>query len=265
MSVATSTAIAIAAGVGAAGSIGSALIGSHAAGQAADQQTAAEQKVLDLIGQGVPDANKNLTDYYGKNMALLQPYLSTGTNALDQLNKLTSGGGFKAPTSVTEQNDPGYHFRMQQGQQALEQSAAAHGGALGGGELKALNQYGQDYASNEYGNVYNRALGTYQTNFGNLQNLAGLGLNATNTGVSAGNLTGTGLSSNILQGLGLSTQALTGIGNAQAAGTVGSANAWQSGLGGVAGAASGAASNLSQLSLLNAILNRPASTGPVNI
>ena len=49
MSVATSTAIAIAAGVGAAGSIGSSLIGANASGSAADKQiAAAEQAQIDL-------------------------------------------------------------------------------------------------------------------------------------------------------------------------------------------------------------------------
>jgi hypothetical protein len=252
--------------ISAGGSIANGLIGSNAAGNAADAQAASEQKVLDLLGTtqpqaqgdisgGVAGANSTLADYYSKNLGLLQPYMSSGTNALAQLNGLTAGGGFKAPSGLTESNDPGYQARMALGQQAVERSAAARGGALGGAAGKELTQYGQTFGSNEYGNVYNRALGTYQTNFGNLQQLAGLGLNATNTGVGAGNIAGSQTASNLygggqaqaqnlMQGLGISADALTGAANARASGYVGQANA-------ITGAIGSGTNNLMQLALLS--------------
>jgi hypothetical protein len=73
---------------------------------------------------------------------------------------------FEAPTGLTEENDPGYQARLALGQQGLERSAAARGTLLTGGTLKDLNQYAQDYASNEFQNVYNRDLQTYQTQYG---------------------------------------------------------------------------------------------------
>lgn len=60
--------------------------------------------------------------------------------------------------------DPGYEFRTQEGIRALDRSASARGLSLSGGQQKALLRYGQDYASQEYGNVYNR-----------ISNIAGLG------------------------------------------------------------------------------------------
>ncbi len=60
--------------------------------------------------------------------------------------------------------DPGYGFRIGEGQRALERSAAARGGLLSGGFGRKLTRYAQDYASNEYTNVYNR-----------ISNIAGLG------------------------------------------------------------------------------------------
>lgn len=72
---------------------------------------------------------------------------------------------FQAPTDVTEQNDPGYQFRLKQGQQLLENSAAAKGGLFSGGTAKAEQQFGQDYASNEYSNVYNRAFNDFSTKY----------------------------------------------------------------------------------------------------
>jgi hypothetical protein len=73
---------------------------------------------------------------------------------------------FKAPTLEEAMATPGYQFRLQQGQRALEQSAAARGVLNTGGTLKDLLQYGQDFASNEYGNVYNRSVNDYMTNYG---------------------------------------------------------------------------------------------------
>lgn len=77
---------------------------------------------------------------------------------------------FTPPTGIDLQNDPGYLARMRLANEGLERSAAARGSVLSGGFQQELAKYNQDYASNEYGNVYNRALGTFQTNTGNAFN-----------------------------------------------------------------------------------------------
>lgn len=90
-----------------------------------------------------------------------QPYLTAGQGGLDRSVALTTPG-----TQVSAmQMDPGYQFRMNQGLQGVTNSAA--GGVFGGNTLRALNDYAQGQASNEFGNVYNRNMG-----------LAGLGLQA---------------------------------------------------------------------------------------
>jgi hypothetical protein len=61
------------------------------------------------------------------------------------------------------QQDPGYAFRLSEGQKALERSAAARGGLLSGGTGKALQRFGQEAGSQEYQNAFNR----YQTNRSN--------------------------------------------------------------------------------------------------
>ena len=187
------------------------VVGATASTEAADTQAASEQQVLDLLQQDQPQAqsdisgsvagaNSTLSNYYNTNMGLLQPYMQSGTNALSQLNAMTGAGGFQAPTAAQAAQQPGYQFALQQGELAQQRSAAAAGGVLGGGEQKALQQYAQGLASTNYNNVYNQALGTYQTNFGNLAQLANLGLSATNTGVSAGNVAGTSSASNTMTG-----------------------------------------------------------------
>ncbi len=72
---------------------------------------------------------------------------------------------FKAPTYDEAQQEPGFQFRLGTGRQALENSAAARGTLRTGGTLKDILDYGQNFASNEYRNVYDRSLGTYRTNF----------------------------------------------------------------------------------------------------
>jgi len=155
--------------------------------------------------------------------------------------------------------DPGYDFRLREGQKALERSAAAKGTLLNGGTLKSLNDYSQNVASQEYGNIYNRkygeytdtynrnkadyttgynkALGEYQGAFNVFQanqqgqlnpNLALMGAGQ----VSSNQLANTGLGYAQLNAQNASTYAnnygnmLTQGANAQAAGIVGSGNAW---------------------------------------
>lgn len=62
--------------------------------------------------------------------------------------------------------DPGYQFRLDEGQKALERSASARGGVLNGGVLKAISRYGQDFASNEYDKAYGRNYGEFQNDRG---------------------------------------------------------------------------------------------------
>lgn len=52
--------------------------------------------------------------------------------------------------------DPGYQFRLKEGQRNLENSAAARGGLMSGNFLKATTKYGQDYGANEFTNIANR-------------------------------------------------------------------------------------------------------------
>jgi hypothetical protein len=71
---------------------------------------------------------------------------------------------FAGPTPEQLAADPGYQFRLQQGQEALERSGAARGVTNTGGTLKNILDYGQQAASQEYGNVYNRMADTYGMN-----------------------------------------------------------------------------------------------------
>jgi hypothetical protein len=112
------------------------------------------------------------------------------------------------------QQDPGYAFRQAEGMKALERSAAARGGLLSGGTLKGIQRFGQDLASQEYGNAFNRYQIERSARLNPLQSLMGSGQSATN--VMTGNV---GQSSQNEQGN------ILGAGQARASGYVGQANA----------------------------------------
>ncbi len=102
------------------------------------------------------------------------------------------------------QTEPGYQFRVSEGQRALDRSAAARAGLLSGGFARKTQRYGQDYASNEFSNVYNR-----------ISNIAGLGQTATGqSGAYA-----------MQAGQGMGTAAAQGA-TASAYGQMASGNAW---------------------------------------
>lgn len=76
-----------------------------------------------------------------------------------------AGPTWQAPTGVDDTNDPGYTARLKEGERALQRSAAAKGTLLTGGTLADLAKFGQEYAANEYQNVYNRAYQNYDTDY----------------------------------------------------------------------------------------------------
>lgn len=158
---------------------------------------------------------------------------------------------FTAPTDVTEQNDPGYKFRLSQGLEALQNSAAARGNLLSGGTAKAINDYAQNSASSEYGNVYNRSLGEYQQRFNQFQigqsdkynrlaALSGIGQTTAGQLSSAGQAASGNISNILLTSGGQIGQSLNNAGAARASGYAGVSNALTGGI-----------NNLSQLAMLN--------------
>lgn len=196
----------VGAGIAAVGVVSNVINGNKAANaqeQAAANATGEERREFDI------------------NQANLKPFRDAGLSVLPELQSgLTPGGEFNRSFTLKDFNaDPGYQFRMDQGQQALERSAASRGGLLNGGALKAITQYGQDFASNEYSNAYNRYNNDMTTRFNRLSALAGTGQTATNTIAQLGSTTAGQIGSNIL-----------GAGNAQAAGYVNQGNAINSGV-----------------------------------
>lgn len=99
---------------------------------------------------------------YEESVARQKPFYEAGVNALPgYLAGIQPGGELvRGFTTADYQADPGYAFRLAEGQKALERSAAARGGLLSGATGKALTRYGQEMGSQEYQNAYNRFLNT---------------------------------------------------------------------------------------------------------
>ena len=189
------------------------LVGADAAKSAAETQA-----------QSAREANELLYKMYQEQKGLQEPFRGAGITAQNRLldllglsqNKGAEGDGRYAKDFGMSDftADPGYAFRLAEGQKTLERNAAARGGLISGGALKAATRYGQDMGSQEYQSAFNR----YQTNRANqLQPLGSLLTSgqaaASNQSAAAGNY-GTQAGGNI-----------TGAGAATAAGQVGSVNA----------------------------------------
>lgn len=118
------------------------------------------------------------------------------------------------------EKDPGYQFRMDEGMKGVEGSAAARGGLLSGAAQKAIQKYGQNFASNEFGNAWQRDSANKTNKYNRLKSMVDTGTGAsTQIGNAAGQFAQNTASNN------------AALGNAQAAGAIGQANAWTQGIG----------------------------------
>jgi hypothetical protein len=144
------------------------------------------------------------------------PWMEAGGRAL---GKLESAADYTPFGMDQFQADPGYGFRLSEGQKALDRSAAARGGLISGSALKAATRFGQDMGSQEYTNAFNRYQTERQARLGPLQSLAGVGI------TTAGQLGQAGAANAANVG-----NYLTGGAAASAAGQVGAANALTGGL-----------------------------------
>jgi hypothetical protein len=243
-----------------AGSAISGLLGANAATDAAKIQADAAKA-----------ASANQLAMFNTLNTQQAPYRASGYSALNDIGAMmpgqytkydaagnpigqATGSGYLTqmfgPQEFAAGIDPGYAFRLQQGQMANERASNLAGGLIGGNALKGMQDYTQGMASQEYGNAFNR----FQTQRGNIYNtlagIAGIGQTAQTQANQLGQNTAT-------------AQGQLGVGSAaaQAAGQIGQANALGNAAGGVGnaymlsqllGQNQGAAGNLSGSNFMNA-------------
>ena len=114
------------------------------------------------------------------------PYAQAGTEALGQYQGNIGNQPTYQNTLANLVNDPGYQFRLQQGQQTLENSAGARGNLLSGATLKDLTGYAQGMASQEGQAAYARDFNAFNNTQNQLANLMQQGFNASGQIVGSG-------------------------------------------------------------------------------
>lgn len=180
-------------------------MGSRAASKAGEAQAGAARDAAALQNEQFQQTREDQ-----------MPWLQAGGRALNKLE----GAVDYTPFGMSQfQADPGYAFRLSEGQKALDRSAAARGGLISGSALKAATRYGQDMGSQEYTNAFNRYQQERAAKLQPLQSLAGVGQ------TTAANLGSAGAANANAVG-----NYLTSGAAASAAGQVGQANAFTGGL-----------------------------------
>lgn len=187
----------------------SSLIGSQAAKSAANQQADAARQAAELQQRQFETINEQQKPYREAGYSALsdigsmKPYLTQQYTAEDFAKGI----------------DPGYAFRLQQGQEAANRMANLSGGLMGGNAMRGLQDYTQGLASTEFGNAFNRFQTQRSNIYNTLASIAGLGQTSLGQTTQAGTQTAANVGAN-----------LANIGAAQAGGTVGAANALSGGL-----------------------------------
>lgn len=190
------------------GAVATAVIGSNAAQSASHAQAEATNNAT--------TAQENM---FGVQQANNKPYMDAGYKALDEIQGNMST--YNQPFTMKQfQEDPGYQFDLQQGEQALQNSSAASGHMISSQQLGNASNYAQSMASNEFNNAFNRYQTNNQNSFNRLASVAQLGQTGTASTNGAAQNAANNISSNMI-----------GAGNASAAGTIGTANAISSGIG----------------------------------
>ena len=202
------------------GGVASSAIGGSAAKSAAGTQADAANNAAQLQWQQFQQLQQNQ-----------QPYMQLGQNSIgglqSQLGKLGGMNFSFNPTEAQLEQTPGYQFTLQQGLKGVDNAASAKGLNLSGAQMKGIGQYTTGLADQTYQQQYQNALQNFMTNYGassdqynRLSGLVGLGQNAAagvgNAGLQTANSAGNFLTSGA---------------NAQAAGTIGAANAINGGIG----------------------------------
>lgn len=184
---------AITTGVSAAASIGGGIAAGQGQKSAAGASAKSAKAQMDWLKSMYGDASNRLAPYFNLGKYGAEQY----QKALPELTRPYSMADYQKDPLYTPmvrnlaelQATPGYQFQLQQGQQGLEQSAAAKGGLLSGAQGKAMQDYGQNQAATGFQNAWQRAQTAYNSAFTNNMNqknqIGNMYINAANQGQTA--------------------------------------------------------------------------------
>ncbi len=194
-------------------------------GLTANNQARASRRAADAQVRSAEEASRLQREMFDRQVQLQEPFRQGGLAGQNRLMELLGIGGNAQASDYGRdardfgmgdfEVDPGYGFRLAEGNKALERSAAARGMVLSGQMFKGVQRFGQDLASQEYQNAFNRFQTNRSSRLNPLMGLAGAGQQATNVVSNAAGQLGTQLGENAM-----------GAGNARASGYIGQANAY---------------------------------------
>jgi hypothetical protein len=172
-------------------------------------------------------SDSSVIDQYLRNKLAVAPEVRTSLDAQAQAEAEADpryGSLLKNFTGEDLENEPGYQFGLQQGQQQLDRRAAAGGNYFSGAALKGAARFGNDYASTKFGDAFNRDSANKTRIYNFLSGGASLGQNAAAQTGNAGQV--------MAQQVGANTM---GAANAAGAAGIAGANAISGGLNNMAG------------------------------
>ena len=207
--------------------VGSAVVGAYSADRASKTQSEAAERAAGVQSDAARYAAKLQQRQYEENVARQKPFYDVGVNALPEL---VSASKYTPFGQDQFEADPGYAFRLSEGQKALDRSAAARGGLISGGALKAATRYGQEMGSQEYTNAFNRYQAERQARLGPLQSLTGMGQTTAQQLGAAGAQNASAVGGYGMAGANATGEGYMGAANARASGYMGAYNALNSGL-----------------------------------
>jgi hypothetical protein len=207
----------------AAAILGSAVIGGAVASRGASKAARAQTQAADQAAQVQRET-------FERQVELQEPFRQAGIASQNELMRMLGIGGEPGTagygtlgqpfTAEQMQVDPGYAFRLAEGEKALERMQAARGQLLGGGAIRAGVRYGQEMGSQEYMNAFNRAQALLGNRLGALGSLYGAGQTATQQVAGQAGQMGANVSNLMM-----------GAGQARASGYLGQSNALAQALG----------------------------------
>jgi hypothetical protein len=208
--------------------VGSSLVAAYSSDKASKTQSEAAERASGVQSAAARYAADLQQQQYEENVARQKPFYDVGVNALPELVQASKYTPFGQEQF---QADPGYGFRLSEGQKALDRSAAARGGLISGGALKAATRFGQEMGSQEYTNAFNRYQAERQARLGPLQSLTGMGQTTAQQLGAAGAQNANAIGNYGMQGANATAEGYLGSANARASGYMGTSNALTSGLG----------------------------------
>lgn len=209
--------------------LGAGLLGSGAAmygaSKAADAQKDAANSAA-AVNQRALDLQQNAFDFqranFGDTKNNLTPFINNGVGANNLLGSFYGTNGTDPALGKSALDafnlSPDYQFALKGGTAALDNSAAARGGVLGGNQIRAQTEYGQGLATQNLGNYLTRLSGLSQqglTAGGYLGQIGATSGTAAANGISA---TANNIGNDIMAG-----------GTADASGILGTTKAFNSG------------------------------------